>query len=468
MAAANKKSPSTKKVQRFCSFRDEWLEMDDFKACISKDHSDATSARCIVCHTSFTVKHDDVSAVKTHQTSDRHKLAFQAQKSSDTLSNFFVKKNTEEEDSVIASEISLVYHGVTHHHSYLSQDCGNKLYAKVFPDSKITKKLYCGRTKIYTNMKNENGNLLTAACNCHLLHNAAKHACKRLAHDVESFVIKVNNEFSCSAKHVSELKSCFEFLHMGYHKLLRHVPTRWLSLFTAVDRLLKNWPAVKLYFIQQGEESCPTLIWDFVKSQEDGLNPDTDLSVHECYLFFVHSYMNAFQPAILKLESDNTQSTEIFGVLNEMLRDLKSRISECFFGFKVNQALKYLPPSKQEAFTKNALDVYQRSAEYLEKQFNFGPDSYLQKIAILSLKPEATFTFEELSEIPSIFDVHIDGEQLFNGYCILKEALPKLDPDNKLSVDQKWGKFFDKCDAPNLLKTIECAFAIPVSNVFVE
>ncbi|MGH0158693.1 UNVERIFIED_CONTAM: hypothetical protein FKN15_055109 [Acipenser sinensis] len=289
--------------------------MDDFKAWISKDHSDATSARCSVCHTSFTVKHDGVSAVKTHQTSDRHKQAFQAQKSSDTLSNFFVKKNTEEEDSVIASEISLVYHGVTHHHSYLSQDCGNKLYAKVFPDSKITKKLHCGRTKseaivqnvlcpyaiesvvkeicdgkpfslslnatnkehlkhfpvavtyftkdkgvkkgvvdfyedsnemldaiaahvrevfttcglnlknvvsygadnatvnysvhhsVYTNLKNENGNLLTAGYNCHLLHNAAKHGCKRLAHDVESFVIKVYNEFSCSAKCVSELRN---------------------------------------------------------------------------------------------------------------------------------------------------------------------------------------------------------------------------------------------------------------------
>jgi len=32
-------------------------------------------------------------------------------------------------------------------HSYLSQDCGNKLFCKVFSDAKLSKKISCGKTK---------------------------------------------------------------------------------------------------------------------------------------------------------------------------------------------------------------------------------------------------------------------------------------------------------------------------------
>jgi len=39
---------------------------------------------------------------------------------------------------------------------------------------------------------------LKANCNCHVLHNAAKYACKQLTYDVEQLVVKVYNEFSVS------------------------------------------------------------------------------------------------------------------------------------------------------------------------------------------------------------------------------------------------------------------------------
>lgn len=58
---------------------------------------------------------------------------------------------------------------------------------------------------------------------------------------------------------------------------------------------------------------------------------------------------------------------EIFHVFEEVQRYLKSCIEENFFGFRVNQALKNLALHSQEAFKKNALEVYNCSLQYLEK-----------------------------------------------------------------------------------------------------
>ena len=67
---------------------------------------------------------------------------------------FFVKKNTAEENKVVLSELVATYHGVVHHHSCASQDCGNKLLSKLCPDSSIASKISCGRTKATSYVEN--------------------------------------------------------------------------------------------------------------------------------------------------------------------------------------------------------------------------------------------------------------------------------------------------------------------------
>ena len=48
---------------------------------------------------------------------------------------------------MILAELVSTYHGVIHHRSFVSQDCGNKLLAKLCSDSAVASKLSCGRTK---------------------------------------------------------------------------------------------------------------------------------------------------------------------------------------------------------------------------------------------------------------------------------------------------------------------------------
>lgn len=79
-------------------------------------------------------------------------------------------------------------------------------------------------------------NLIKANCLCHALLDTVRQVTKH-SFNVEKFVIKVYNEFSNSAQNVEQLKECFNFANMEYEHILRHVPTRWLSLFPAIDRL---------------------------------------------------------------------------------------------------------------------------------------------------------------------------------------------------------------------------------------
>lgn len=101
---------------------------------------------------------------------------------------------------------------------------------------------------IYQKLLQLNPNIIKANCNCHVLHNMAKHTRKTLKFDVESLVLKIYNEFSTSSKRYDQLKEYCKFLETEYKKLLKHIPIRWLTLYTALDRLLLNWTAVKMYF----------------------------------------------------------------------------------------------------------------------------------------------------------------------------------------------------------------------------
>jgi hypothetical protein len=101
-----------------------------------------------VCRLSFGVKYDSVKAVRRHARTESHVSKVRANLRSSTVDSYFVKIETKEEQEVSCAELVLTYHGVKHHHSYLSQDCGNSLLSRfVFIDFKLASKIHCGRTK---------------------------------------------------------------------------------------------------------------------------------------------------------------------------------------------------------------------------------------------------------------------------------------------------------------------------------
>jgi hypothetical protein len=310
-----------KKAKRNCYFNKNWLNDDKFKNWLSSVSYDNTSAMCKLCNCKFTIKYQGLSAIESHINSNKHKESVKAKTKAQSLVDFFPKKSLSEDLSVVAYEVTSVYHNVIHHNSYLSLDCHLKLIKKILPDSKIAQKTHCGRTKseaivenvssphsievminkmremnpkpysissdasnkgnlkhfplvitffdnnygvknfvldfyedsnetsdaiaakiekilkdynldllnlvsysadnaavnygkfhsVFTNLQKINSNIIKANCNCHVLHNAAKHAIEDLPYDVESLVIKVYNEFSSSAKNNEKFERMLRF-----------------------------------------------------------------------------------------------------------------------------------------------------------------------------------------------------------------------------------------------------------------
>ena len=123
-----------------------------------RETSNPQKARCITCESVFTIGCIGGLAVAQHAKSACHKTRTMDFASSSVMDKFLVKKNSEEEDIVVASEIAQIYHAIKHNHPYNLLDCELKLNSNIYQDSKVAAKVSCGRTKceaIVTNVLGE-------------------------------------------------------------------------------------------------------------------------------------------------------------------------------------------------------------------------------------------------------------------------------------------------------------------------
>ncbi|GFU61463.1 uncharacterized protein TNCV_2287631 [Trichonephila clavipes] len=265
---------------------------------------------CKLCKNSFTVAYDGLKAVTHHAEAKKHKECESVAAMSPRMKSFFTPNGSAQSKKVDIAELTEFYHSIKHHISYVAQDCSLKVLKQVINDSDIVKQMTGGRTKctalvnqvlfpysmepVQEDLKNdvpflvatdasnkadnasvnfgvnnfvfqklkseENNDIIAAHCNDHIFHNCAKNALKVMPVDVENIVMKVFAEFSCSAKKREDLKECFDFFESEYREVIRHVPTRWLSLFNALDRMLSSWGPLKRYFIERGSDNCPTAL----------------------------------------------------------------------------------------------------------------------------------------------------------------------------------------------------------------
>lgn len=133
------------KAKKRCNhFNDKWLNEFDWLQRVDKSQS--SLAYCKICRKQFSVENKGYTSLTQHSASKNHKLAINVSNYS-AVSQFFVKKNTSEENHAIAVEVAHTFHAVKHNLSYNSLDCEIKLLKKTFNDSSVSSKLSCGRTK---------------------------------------------------------------------------------------------------------------------------------------------------------------------------------------------------------------------------------------------------------------------------------------------------------------------------------
>uniref|UniRef100_A0A8C6TRT7 Uncharacterized protein n=1 Tax=Neogobius melanostomus TaxID=47308 RepID=A0A8C6TRT7_9GOBI len=545
----------------------DWLKHDKYAMWLRPCPGEPFYASCSLCSAKMMVKYEGKTALDDHAKTNKHQNRILTSKQSKAISSFMVTKNAQ--DKVTVAELTTIYHGVRHGHSYLSTDCGSKVNAKIFSDSEIATKMSCGRTKsealvenvlapfsqerlsaelkkahyfaicsdasnsghtkvfpytvqyfsasdgvkyglldfykdsdessyaifqqivsitetnglsvnqisaygadnasvnygrhnsVFQKLKEANPLIMKGNCKCHLIHNTVKTANRVFSAsgcDMEAFVLKVYSEFSCSAKKVERLKEFCEFTNTKYKEILRHVPTRWLSLLPAIQRILECWPALKSYFVSQGKEDCPSIIWTFVCGATDG--EDVHCTLAECVLAFMHNVMQEFDSSIRVLESDSATVVDVQTVMNRLRNQLISRRTDKFYGSKAKQTLRNLLTNQQEHFRSQADRFFDKAVLYLEDRFDFS-DEFLAHIGCLSLNEAPQWPEIELLVEKLALDVNEDG--LYSDVVTLNEVFHTLPTD--LTPDKKWAHFFTKAtDTSELFKIVAFVFSIPVSN----
>ncbi|XP_047523967.1 uncharacterized protein LOC125062236 [Pieris napi] len=102
---------------------------------------------------------------------------------------------------------------------------------------------------VMTLLKADIPHLFIIKCICHSFHLCASYACNKIPRFVEEVVREIYNYFSSSPKRSAEFKEFQLFCNLKIHKLLHPCQTRWLSVHAAISRILEQYQALKLFFI---------------------------------------------------------------------------------------------------------------------------------------------------------------------------------------------------------------------------
>ncbi|KAJ8028967.1 hypothetical protein HOLleu_28235 [Holothuria leucospilota] len=110
---------------------------------------------------------------------------------------------------------------------------------------------------VLTLLKKENPSVYGMGCPCHLSHLAAKRGAKELHFSPEVFVLDLYYHFDRSTKRKQQLRDEMGFNDQETMKVLKHVPTRWLSLSRCMERALKLWDGLRSYFLSTFYDDDP-------------------------------------------------------------------------------------------------------------------------------------------------------------------------------------------------------------------
>ena len=95
--------------------------------------------------------------------------------------------------------------------------------------------------------------------------------------------------FHHSLKQIQEFKACQDFTEVDKDRILKHCPTRWLSLEKVVNRTLSHLPALNSYFASDKDVEKAGK----VKYIHDRLH-DSMTSLILNFLAFILSHINKF------------------------------------------------------------------------------------------------------------------------------------------------------------------------------
>lgn len=323
---------------------------------------------------------------------------------------------------------------------------------------------------VFTLLQLENPSLVQANCFNHVLHNAARSALQLFSVDVENVVLKCFAEFSKSAKKEAKLKEEFQAAGQDYQKMVRHVVTRWLTLFEGLSRIVKNILPIKSYFVNCGEDMCDKAIWNLFSDQEHELSSSSEPTINEIKLYFAHSFLSDIHSTLLALESESTLACHLSKILCGLRVKIETKRNDKFFGMipELANRRSYLPVNEWKFFECEALKVYDRFLLYLDKYFTKDKQDFYERLSVfdLSSRPPTLDDILKVLELDIFKRVGPVDDRLYDDIKLLQNVFLNLEGSSL----EKWTSFFQSYDSKNcsLFRIVSVFMSIPISNAFVE
>ena len=152
-----------------------------------------------------------------------------------------------------------------------------------------------------------------------MIHNVASRASDALQQvsgfDVEDLCVDVFYWFDKSTKRKGVLKEFCAFCDSTYHEVVRYVSVRWLSLETAVYRILELYVSLQSYFKSENESQAR-----FCRLSAAFEDPMT-----EVYLLFYESVLPTFTHINLLLLREDPNIYLVADAIRSFLRKFLSR-----------------------------------------------------------------------------------------------------------------------------------------------
>lgn len=91
--------------------------------------------------------------------------------------------------------------------------------------------------------------IIITKCVCHSAHLCASEACKQFPEGVEQLARDIYNFLKHSDKRLFDFRNFQSFAAVEPHKIFKPSQTEWFSLLIVVERILEQWEALRLFFI---------------------------------------------------------------------------------------------------------------------------------------------------------------------------------------------------------------------------
>lgn len=166
-----------------------------------------------------------------------------------------------------------------------------------------------------------NPSIILIPCVCHSLQLSVSHAAAtHLPRHIEFLISETYNWFSRSTTRRDNYEKLYKIINDGHDplKVVQSSNTRWLSIETAVKRIIDQWLELELHFgIVKNSEKC------FIAEQLYQIYKDKS---NLCYLYFLHSVLEPVQKVNKLFESNNADCTKLLGDLLMLIHSLSNKI----------------------------------------------------------------------------------------------------------------------------------------------